>query len=247
MLSKSLIQFSFDGWGYIPSLLFTWGQTMVEIMKIMVASFKRSHARTARLTAPQPCTRPPLTQAFTGDSWTLPGKSRPVFCGVTAPFYWVLVHTKFCLCPPRVYFLLLCKFWQLYGGVNGDLLQEGLCHTQVCYTQSSCPCDSPLLTCTSTGDDQTQLCRVSEKAEESEIKLPIPTGSSKKPESSRKYIYIFPLYWLCQRLWLCGSQQTGKFFKRWEYQIIWFVSWEICMQVRKQQLELDMEQQTGSK
>ena len=35
--------------------------------------------------------------------------------------------------------------------------------------------------------------------------------------------------------------------KRWEYQITWSASWEICMQVRKQQLELDMEQQTGSK
>ena len=46
---------------------------------------------------------------------------------------------------------------------------------------------------------------------------------------------------------LCGSQQTGKFFKRWEYQTTWPASWETCMQVRKQQLELDMEQQTGSK
>ena len=45
----------------------------------------------------------------------------------------------------------------------------------------------------------------------------------------------------------CGSQQTGKFFKRWEYQTIWPAFWEICMQVRKQKLELDMEQQTGSK
>ena len=35
--------------------------------------------------------------------------------------------------------------------------------------------------------------------------------------------------------------------KRWEYQTTWPASWEICMQVRKQQLELDMEQQTGSK
>ena len=34
---------------------------------------------------------------------------------------------------------------------------------------------------------------------------------------------------------------------RWEYQTTWSASWEICMQVRKQQLELDMEQQTGSK
>ena len=38
-----------------------------------------------------------------------------------------------------------------------------------------------------------------------------------------------------------------KFFKRWEYQITFLASWEICMQVKKQQLELDMEQQTGSK
>ena len=45
----------------------------------------------------------------------------------------------------------------------------------------------------------------------------------------------------------CGSQQTVKFFKRWEYQTTWPASWEICMQVRKQRLELDMEQQTGSK
>ena len=52
---------------------------------------------------------------------------------------------------------VMCKFWQLYGGVNGDLLQEGLCHTQVCCTQSPCPCGRPLLTRTSTGDTQTQL------------------------------------------------------------------------------------------
>jgi len=39
----------------------------------------------------------------------------------------------------------------------------------------------------------------------------------------------------------------GKFWKRWEYQTTWSASWEICMKVRKQQLELDMEQQTGSK
>ena len=51
MLSKPLIQFSVNGWGCVPSLLFTWGQTMVEVMKIMVTSFKRSHARTAALIA----------------------------------------------------------------------------------------------------------------------------------------------------------------------------------------------------
>ena len=48
-------------------------------------------------------------------------------------------------------------------------------------------------------------------------------------------------------LTMCIITNCGKFFKRWEYQTTWPASWEICMQVRKQQLELDMEQQTGFK
>ena len=47
-------------------------------------------------------------------------------------------------------------------------------------------------------------------------------------------------------LWPCGSQETGKFFKRWEYQTTLFTSRETCMHIKKQQLKLDMEQQTGS-
>ena len=107
---------------------------------------------------PQTCNRPPLTHTSARDSWTLMDKSRSVSCGVTAPFSWVLVCTRFCLCPPRVCFPVLCKFWLLSVGVNGDLLQEGLCHTQVCCTQSPCPCSSPLLIHTSTGDAQRQFC-----------------------------------------------------------------------------------------
>ena len=46
----------------------------------------------------------------------------------------------------------------------------------------------------------------------------------------------------------CGiTINCGKFWKRCEYQTTWSASWETCTQVRKQQLELDMEQQTGSK
>ena len=90
--------------------------------------------------SPQPCSRPPPTHASTGDIWTILGKFVSIFCGVIAPLSWVLVHTSFCLCPSRVYFPVLCKFWQLCGGVDDDLLQEGLCHTQVCCTQSPCPC-----------------------------------------------------------------------------------------------------------
>ena len=45
----------------------------------------------------------------------------------------------------------------------------------------------------------------------------------------------------------CGTTiNCGKFWRTWEYQTTWPASWETCMQVRKQQLELDMEQQTGS-
>ena len=148
MLSRSLILFSVDGWGCAPSLLFTWGQTMVEVMKMMVTSLKRSHACTATvLILQQPTTDPCLRRR-------LPDTHRQVSCGVTVPFPWVLVH-KVLLCPPSVCFPVLCKFWQLYGGVNGDLLQEDLCHN---HTQSPCPCGRPLPTRTSTGDTQTQFC-----------------------------------------------------------------------------------------
>ena len=44
-----------------------------------------------------------------------------------------------------------------------------------------------------------------------------------------------------------GHNKLWKFCKRWEYQTTWPASWETCMQVRKQQLQLYMEQQTGSK
>jgi len=46
---------------------------------------------------------------------------------------------------------------------------------------------------------------------------------------------------------MCITTHCGKFFKRWEYQTILPASWETCVQVKKQQLEPHMEQQTGSK
>ena len=86
---------------------------------------------------------------------------------------------------------------------------------------------------------------VLEKAEEPEIKLPTSSGSSKKQESSRK-ASISALLTMPKPLTVWITTNYGKFVKRWEYQTTWFASWEICMQVQKQQLELDMEQQTGS-
>ena len=101
MLSKSLIQFSIDGWGSVPSQLFDLrpnhgrgdednGNLLQKVLCI--------HCCTQ---CPGPCRRPPSTHASTIDSWTLAGKSGSVSCGVTAPFSWVLVCTGFCLCPPR--------------------------------------------------------------------------------------------------------------------------------------------------
>ena len=74
-------------------------------MKIIVTSFKRSHACTATLNPAvglQHCSRPPLIHTSSRDSWTLTGKSGPSLVGVSAPFSWVLVH-KVLFVPPRLF------------------------------------------------------------------------------------------------------------------------------------------------
>ena len=87
---------------------------------------------------------------------------------------------------------------------------------------------------------------VLEKAEEPQIKLPTSNGSSKKAREFQKNIYFcFIDYAKAFDLWI--TTNCGKFLKKWEYQATLPASWEICTQVRKQQLELDIEQQTGSK
>ena len=80
--------------------------------------------------------------------------------------------------------------------------------------------------------------RVLENAEEPEIKLPTSTGSSKKQESSRK-TSISALLTMSKPLTMWITINCGKFWKRREYQTNWPASWEICMQVKKQQLELE--------
>ena len=87
---------------------------------------------------------------------------------------------------------------------------------------------------------------VLEKSEEPEIKLPTSAGPLKKHESSRKTA-TSALLTIPKPLTVWITTNCGKFWERWEYQTTWPVSWEICVQVRKQQFELGMEQQTGSK
>ena len=72
------------------------------------------------------------------------------------------------------------------------------------------------------------------------------TGSLKKQETSRK-TSLSALLAMSKPLTVCITVNCGKFWKRWEYRTTWPAYWETYMQVRKQQLEPDMEQQTGSK
>ena len=85
---------------------------------------------------------------------------------------------------------------------------------------------------------------VLEEAEVPEIKLPTSFGSSKKQENSRK---ISALLTKPKPLTVLITTNCGIFLKKWEYQTTWPAFWETSMQVRKQQLELDMDQQIGSK
>ena len=71
-------------------------------------------------------------------------------------------------------------------------------------------------------------------------------GSLEKQVSSRK-TSTSVLLTTPKPLTVWITTNYGKFWKRWEYHTTWPASWEICMQVKKQLLELDMEQQTGSK
>ena len=155
MLSKSLIQFSVDGWCYILSFLFNLRPNYGggnEDNGDLLQKAPRMHFHSQ---CPQPCSRSLLTHTSTRDSWTLTAKSGSVSCGVLSGSW--CTQGFVCALQESVS-PVLCKFWWLNGGANGDLLQEGLCHNQVYCTQSPCPCNSPLLTCTSAGDTQTWFC-----------------------------------------------------------------------------------------
>ena len=139
---------------FLPCCL-TWDQTMVEVIKIIMASFKRSPACAAALSAPNPAachhqlTPPPKTP---GHSQASLGQSL-VRLFLLSPGSWC-AQGFVCALQESVSPVLL-KFWLLYGGVNGDLFQRGLCHIQVCPTESLCSWGRPLMTWASTRDTQT--------------------------------------------------------------------------------------------
>ena len=115
MLSKSLIQFSVDGQGCVPSLLFDLRPNYGggnEDNGDLLQKFRCTQC-------PQPCNSPLPTHTSAGDSWTLTGKSGSVSFWVTAPFSWVLVH--------KVLFLLSKSISQLY--VSSGSFMVGLMAT----------------------------------------------------------------------------------------------------------------------
>ena len=87
---------------------------------------------------------------------------------------------------------------------------------------------------------------VLEKAEEPEIKLPASTGSSQKQKSSRK-TSISALLTMRKPLTVWITINYGKLWERGMPDHLTCLIPEICMRVKKQQLQLNMEQQTGSK
>ena len=105
MLSKSLIQFSVDGWGRVPSLLFDLRPNYGGgneyngdlLQKVPCREKKKGPLHALLHSVPPTCSRPPPTHASARDFWTLTDKSGSVSCGVIAPFSWVLVYTRFCL------------------------------------------------------------------------------------------------------------------------------------------------------
>ena len=86
---------------------------------------------------------------------------------------------------------------------------------------------------------------VLEKAEEPEIQLPTSAGSWKKQEFQKNIYFCFIDY--AKAFDYVDQNKLWKILEDMGIQTTWPASWETYMQVRKQQLELDMEQQTGSK
>ena len=167
-------------------------------MKIMVTSFKRSHTRlhSVPLTLQQATSDPCLCRRLL-DTHRQVGVS----------LLWV--HCSFLLGPGthKVFLCVLqepvspvlCKFWQLHGGVNGDLPQEGLCHTQVYCTQSPYPCGRPLLTRTSARDTQTLKGSISFSMSLPIVFCSLPRGTTgsmmKVSLSISQWMWVLTLTW----------------------------------------------------
>ena len=189
------------------SCCLTWGQTMVEVVKIMETSFKRSHACTAELTAPDPAAgyrQPMPPPEIPGHSWASLGHplvgSLFLFPGswCTQAFVCTLQES---VCP------VLCKFWWLCGGLMATSSKRAYA-----IPMSAAP-RAPV-----------------HAAGHSWSIPPQETQTVLAHLSFTDYAKAFDCV---DHNKLENSERDGN---------TWPASWEICIQVRKQQLELDIEQ-----
>ena len=130
MLSKAnLIICWWMGLHSLPVTCLAWGDLALEsigFMERLMAIFKRTHLPkcTFFVTLQNCCcwclhphSEPLLTHACKGDPPSLAGSYGSVFCRVTSSFPWVLVHKRFCLCPPRVESLFQPVLWKSYNQI----------------------------------------------------------------------------------------------------------------------------------
>ena len=146
MLSKSLIQLSVDCWGCVPSMRLD--------LRPNYGGGNEDYGKRSRV--PPAVQQATATHVSARGSWTCMGKSQSLVGSLLPSSESWCTQGSVCALQESVS-PVLRKLWHFYGGINGNLLQEGLCHTQVCCTQSPCRCGRPLLTSTSTGDTQTQF------------------------------------------------------------------------------------------
>ena len=138
MLSKSFIQFSVEGQGCVPSLLFDLRPNCGVGNEDNGGLLQKALCMHCQLSAPDPAAghrRPTPLPETPGSPQASLGQS-PVGSLLLSPGSWC---TRFCLCPPRVCFPVLWKFWRLYGGVDGDLLQEASATPRSAAPRASAP------------------------------------------------------------------------------------------------------------
>ena len=127
ILSKTLIHFSVVGLCSLLGSCWTWGDPVLGSMSSMVGLMVTSKrvlcqggpSRTAATSGEHlnPCGEPLLTHASTAGPSTIAGCFGSVSCGVTAPFFWVLVQARFCFCPPRLESLFSPVLWKSYNQI----------------------------------------------------------------------------------------------------------------------------------
>ena len=135
MFSKSLIQFSINGWGCVPFLLFDLRPNYGEDNEDDGDLLQHVPCIHCSTQCPWPCSGTPLTHTSARDSWSFWVSLGQSLVGslLLSPESWC---TRFCCAlPESVSQSCVCPGGSAVG-VNGDIHPEGLCHTQVCSTQS---------------------------------------------------------------------------------------------------------------